>query len=115
MMMLPLLETQHVFRNRDDSPYGFGAIDGTKVPRRFRERFPVTGASAVVMASDGYVEPAESLEEAERHLARLLREDPLRLGPPPGTKGCAPGATSFDDRAYLRLTSPGGSVMADVA
>jgi len=57
-----------------------------------------------VLSTDGYPSPAPTLADAERELAAVLRDDPLRIDPArPGTKGRHPHATSFDDRAYLRL------------
>ncbi len=90
-------------RNR---PHGGGAVDGRDVPDLFVEVIPVPAAvQEVVLATDGYPEPAATLAEAERLLAERLARDPLMIEDPPETKGLRPGADSFDDRAYLRLSS----------
>ncbi|WP_439378319.1 hypothetical protein [Amycolatopsis lexingtonensis] len=90
-------------RNR---PYGGGAVDGRDVPDLFVEVIPVpAGVREVVLATDGYPEAAATLAEAERLLAERLARDPLMIEEPPETKGLRPGADSFDDRAYLRLSS----------
>jgi hypothetical protein len=75
------------------------------VPTSYLDVRPVAGGDTVVLASDGYLEPAETLEESEARLRARLSEDPLLIGDPPATKALAPGALSFDDRTYLRFTT----------
>jgi hypothetical protein len=103
-MMLPLLRHQHVFRNNGNAQlFGFGGVDGREVPDRFLEVWDVSDAKEVVLASDGYPELADTLEETEALLAEELREDPLRIGARFSTKGVRPGQVSFDDLAYIRF------------
>jgi hypothetical protein len=105
-IVLPILHLQTKFQNdpADFAEFGRGAIDGRPVPKRFREVWSATPGSEVVIATDGYLTPAPTLAQAEAELADVLTRDPLRIDAArPGTKGRKPGATSFDDRAYVRL------------
>ena len=78
-------------------------LDGTVIPTRYIEVFALAGVQEVVIASDGYLSAAPTLESAEQALALSLAEDPQRMTTNPGTKGVKPGAESFDDRTYIRL------------
>lgn len=99
----PLLRAQRVLRN-STGPWAYGAIDGDRVPPELVAVSGLGGGSCeLVVASDGYPRPARSLAGAEAELARLLRQDPLCIGPLRGAKGRLPGHGSFDDRAFLRL------------
>jgi len=102
----PLLDMQHAFRNVDapDEPFGFGAIDGRPVPDRYLEAWPVPDAVEIILASDGYPALFPTLSQTEAQLCSEIERDPLRIGRFPATKAVAPDATSFDDRAYLRLS-----------
>lgn len=97
-------------RNVPDPRFGYPAIDGKPVPESFVEVFDLpAGACEVVLATDGYPEPAPDLAEAERLLSERLALDPLMIADPPETKGVRPGANSFDDRAYVRVALFGKS------
>jgi hypothetical protein len=102
-MILPLLMVQGAFQNDGWSEFGRGALDGKRVPGRFRERVrPVS--REIILASDGYPELLGTLAESEEALAAALAADPLRIyARHPGTKAVAAGARSFDDRSYIRL------------
>jgi hypothetical protein len=105
--ILPRLRQLNQARNVD-APGGFGAVDGTAVPRRHRETWALPrGTQEVVLASDGYPEVSATLAEAEAKLAGRLASDPLMVEQPPATKGVAPGAASYDDRAYVRIRREG--------
>jgi hypothetical protein len=102
-MITPLLQRMHVFRNRLGE-WGFGAVSARPTPEKFIERTKVPAhTSELVLCSDGYPSPSPTLEEAEDDLARKLGADPLCISVLRSTKGVAPDAISFDDRAYLRL------------
>ena len=101
-MILPLLRASASWRNRADSAYGFASLDGRTTPCEMIDVFEIADGTEVIMATDGYSDPRPTLRESEEVLARSIREDPLRLGPPPGTKGVLPGHASFDDRTYVR-------------
>jgi glycerophosphoryl diester phosphodiesterase len=105
-MILPLLRQQHVFRNAEkDRRFGFAAIDGSAVPPRFIESQPIDAGTTLVLATDGYPRVFLTLAETEAYLERDIERDPLRIGRHASTKGVAPGEASFDDRAYVRLTT----------
>ena len=101
----PLLAEQWRFRNLDPpGEYGFGALDGGQLPRSYIERIEVhESAREIVLATDGYPTAMPSLDESEALLARLLADDPLCIGPLRSTKGVARTASSFDDRAFVRI------------
>ncbi len=102
-MVLPLLRAAWTYRNLAGHPWGFAAFDGGPIPAEFTREFILPDDPCeVVLASDGYVEPAPTLGESERRLAALLSDDPLRIKSPPGLKRAKPGG-SFDDRSYLRV------------
>lgn len=103
----PLLELQTQFMNRVNSPYGYGAISGKKVPDAFVEVIDVpTGVREVVLASDGYPRLYPTLRESEAWLEHVLEHDPLLAELHVTAKGWRPGNVSFDDRTYLRLELP---------
>lgn len=112
-IILPLLRTQYAFANIDPSlPFAFGVINGQPVPSAFIEVLDVPAAATeVVLCSDGYLEVSPTLTMSEDLLSRSLLEDPRRIGVYRSTKGITPGASSFDDRTYLRMQVPsfGGS------
>lgn len=83
---------------------GFGALDGLSIPARFMEVWRLDEPlNTIIMASDGYLNPADSLECAEDELRQRLLLDPLLMNEPPATKGLMFGQNSFDDRSYLRV------------
>ena len=102
-MILPLLRAAAAWRNVADTDLGFPALDGTATPVSMIDVFDVPAGAHVILATDGYLDVRPSLEQAEEALARRIESDPLRLGPPPGTKGVLPGCMSFDDRTYVRV------------
>ncbi len=99
----PMLGDQHRFANRE-GPYGYGVINGTRVPDAFIAVFNAARAQEIVMASDGYPKLFMTLQQSEAYLADLLREDPLLYLKHPSTKGLMAGQVSFDDRAYIRFS-----------
>ncbi|MGW0194166.1 hypothetical protein [Nonomuraea sp. NPDC003201] len=105
-LIRPVLERQAVLANRDEAgPFGYGVLDGRPVPERFVETFVLAeDADEVVLASDGYLGPAQTLAGAEAELRASLRADRLRIMEHAATKAVAAGAESFDDRAYVRLS-----------
>jgi hypothetical protein len=103
-LVIPLLRQQHVFRNRTaDRQFGFGAIDGTPVPRRFAQVAAVAAGTQLVLATDGYPRLFMTLEASEAYLAHEIERDPLRIWRHPATNGVAPADRSYDDRAYVLL------------
>jgi hypothetical protein len=104
-LVLPLLKKKYRFRNTEtDSPFSFGAIDGSRVPERFIEVHQLpTQTCVVVLCSDGYPRALGTLEESEAYLGKILSADPLCISQLIGTKGVSIGNHSFDDRAYIRF------------
>lgn len=99
-----LISRQGALRN-NPGPYGFAAIDGRPVPPSMIVVHDVPAhVDELVLASDGYPEIRPTLAESEARLAELLAEDPHCVGALRGTKGVTAGQSSFDDRAYLRLS-----------
>ena len=102
-MILPLLRAAAAWRNVADTALGFAALDGTATPASMIDVYDVPAGAEVVLATDGYLDVQPCLDQAEEAHAQRIRSDPLRLGPPPGTKGVRPGSLSFDDRTYVRV------------
>ncbi|MEV0636415.1 hypothetical protein AB0I77_15885 [Streptomyces sp. NPDC050619] len=104
-MIMPILRAQNVLANTDgDNPLGFGVLDGRRVPPRYLEVFNLDeSVTEVVLASDGYLSAAPTLKEAEANLSASLTSDPLRIGEHASTKAVSPGASSYDDRTYIRV------------
>lgn len=98
--ILPLLRRQALLANRPGE-FGYDVLDGGPIQAQRVKVFPVRRGDHVVLASDGYPRLFSSLKESEEYLRRVLEKDPLCIGENRQTKGLAPGAASFDDRAYL--------------
>jgi len=102
--IMPLLERQSVFQNSlENTEFRYGVIDGYKVPRSEIKVFKLTDPVQIILATDGYPCLFETLGQSERHLKKILKNDPLCFQQFKATKGLLPGNISFDDRAYLRL------------
>lgn len=103
-IIAPLVEARLAARNRRGTPWSYGVIAREPTPIELVEVFPVrSGIREVVLASDGWPSVRSTLSESEAFLADVLRDDPLMIRRFPTTKGVAPGAISFDDRAYVRI------------
>ncbi|MEY9839367.1 hypothetical protein [Streptacidiphilus sp. EB103A] len=103
-MVMPILRDQNVLANSEGTPLGFGVLDGRRVPDRYLEVIILDEhVTEIVLASDGYLSPAPNLQAAEQELATSLADDPLRIGAHAATKAVTLGASSFDDRTYVRL------------
>lgn len=103
--ILPLLLRQAAFMNNSNAgQYGYGAVDGTTKALDFLEIIDASGATDIVLASDGYPELLPSLAESEAKLASIISADPLLIYDWKATKGVTQGLKSFDDRAYLRIS-----------
>lgn len=95
------------FPNNPDPVFGYGVIDGSDVPPSKVEYIAVPpDAQEIILATDGYPPEAlaSTLKETEANLQKLLQEDPLGLRLWSTTRSAKPGAPSFDDRLYLRLS-----------
>ena len=101
--VFPFIQKQYAFENRADSPFGFGVLNGFDNCDAFIKTYKVTAGDTVVMASDGYSKLLPTLEQSEKELANMLKNDPLRYKQNRGTKGIEKGNLSFDDRCYVRF------------
>jgi len=101
--IMPLLECQYLLANNQNTPSGYGVVNGDKVPGKFIEIFDVEDAEEVIIASDGYHQPMLTLEDSEDYLSETLELDPLLYKEFPATKCYLRGQVSFDDRTYVRF------------
>lgn len=104
--LLPYLKDQCAFQNATDAgPYSYDVLDGFTVSPTAIQVIPVPDdTKELILASDGYPILADSLEETELQLSRILKEDPLCCRQFKSTKGWMKGNVSFDDRSYLRIS-----------
>lgn len=103
--ILPLLRRQRAFRNVAASEYGFAAVAVEATPLALCQVVRLDARShELVLATDGYPVVASDLATAEARVAAEISADPLMVGDHLQTKGVAPGAASFDDRAFVRPT-----------
>ena len=103
--ILGALKDQCHFQNtKDDNPYRYAVIDGFPIDKRLIKVITVPGnVHEIVLASDGYPVLCDTLEESERELQRLLKNDPLCHRKNRCTKGLMANANSYDDRTFLRI------------
>jgi len=102
--ILPLLERQAIFQNSfKKEKFGYGVIDGYKVPRREINVIKLSDPGSIIIATDGYPCLFETLDQSERYLKKILKKDPLCFQKFKTTKGLQPGNISFDDRAFLKF------------
>lgn len=100
--MLKNVKKQFDYENKK-CKYGYPVINGDEILPEMIKKYSVLENSEVILASDGYPKLCETLEESEKELERILREDPLCINENPSTKGIQPGYSSFDDRTYIRF------------
>jgi len=104
-LMHPLLLRQDLFANQPIPHYlSYGIVNGTHIPDFYIYTYSIPAGSEIVLASDGYLGPEGTLEEAEQQLARTLEKDPLLINKHKGFRA-APNGGSFDDRAWIRFTA----------
>jgi hypothetical protein len=101
--ILPLLKDQLAFQNQNIK-FGYECFDGTAIPENMIKIVDVKENSTITLSSDGYPKLFETLEESEKYLQHILKEDPLLYKIYPSTKGFMTGMNSFDDRSYLSFT-----------
>ena len=85
------------------NPFRYPVIDGQPIDPAKVPVLPVGDAHELILASDGYPEVLNTLEETETALEEVLEKDPLCINENPATKCLVKGNRSFDDRTYLRL------------
>ncbi|BAY28243.1 hypothetical protein NIES2107_00670 [Nostoc carneum NIES-2107] len=90
--------------NSPAEPFGYGVINGDKVPEKYIEVIQIPEeVKSVVLASDGYPDLRKTLTESEAILSEMIAKDPLFYDIYLGHRGLSPGRESFDDRTYVRL------------
>ena len=81
--------------------------EGTKIPEELIKviRFSEFSGSEheIILASDGYPVLKPTLQQSERELEYIMREDPQCCRLYESTKGLKSGNKSFDDRTYIRF------------
>jgi len=107
--IMDILEGQHVHANNPGSALGFPVFNGRDIPMEMLEQpLPVPPESLVVLCSDGFDFPLDTLEATLAAQERSYRTDPLRIGldgARPSTKGLKRGMERHDDQTYLALVS----------
>lgn len=98
--ILPLLKEFPTMTNQTVE-FGYDVINGGNICTDHIIIFPVNPGDRIILASDGYPELFDTIEETERCLFHMLEKDPLCIHELRGTKGVRPGNQSFDDRSYI--------------
>ena len=81
--------------------FGYDVINGGKICPDNVIVYQVKAGDRVILASDGYPDLFDTIEETENYLFLMLENDPLCIHDLRGTKGVLPGNQSFDDRSYI--------------
>lgn len=103
--ILDALRDQCAFQNAPaDNPYSYPVLDGFEMDLKQVSVLHVPDCKQLILASDGYPQLFDTLEETEASLSRTLRDDPLCFRENRSTKCLLEGNVSFDDRTYLRIT-----------
>ena len=99
------LRDQVHFQNDPDrnNPYSYPVIDGQPIDTERIPSLSIGDSKELILASDGYPEVLDTLQQSEDRLATVLAEDPLCICENPATKCLVDGNRSFDDRTYIRL------------
>lgn len=101
---MPLVSLQHAFLNVDSAdPLAYGALCGKPVPSRFVEVQSTVGVRTVVLCSDGFLDPAATLDQGLEAIDTVRRDDPLMIERVTGSRPFPPDARFFDDTTYIRL------------
>ena len=98
--ILPLLKEFPSMANQAGE-FGYDVINGGDISTDHIVVYPVKPGDRIILASDGYPELFDTLEETERYLFRMIEKDPLCIHELRGTKGVRLGKQSFDDRSYI--------------
>jgi glycerophosphoryl diester phosphodiesterase len=85
-------------QNRD-----YAVINGMDIPENLVHVISVADAKEIILASDGYPILKRTLEESERELERIIKNDPLCIDLYKATKGVMRDYKSFDDRTFVRI------------
>lgn len=101
-LIIPILKTQPLLANKDGD-YGYPVLNGINYNENLLKIHKVKPGDEIVFASDGYPFIKNTLEESEKELAKVLKEDPFLIYNYKSTKGLMEGNISYDDRSYLKF------------
>ena len=95
------------FANKRGSAYGYSVLNGEEIPEELIKVIRLSEFSGseheIILASDGYPVLKPTLQQSERELEYIMREDPQCCRLYESTKGLKSGTKSFDNRTYIRF------------
>lgn len=104
-LILYSLANQYKFANAATGQFAYPVVNGEEVPVHLMEEpMPVPPGSFVVMTSDGFDFPSDTLEITLAAQEKSYIVDPLRIGldgARASTKGLVAGMTQHDDQTYV--------------
>ena len=98
--ILPLLKEFPSMANQVGE-FGYDVINGGDICTDRIVIYPVKAGDRIILASDGYPELFDTIEETEKYLFHMLEKDHLCIHELRATKGVRMGNQSFDDRSYI--------------
>lgn len=96
------LMMQFAFENKQGY-FGYPVLNGMGIEESMIRRYPVAKGDMVILASDGYPVLRENLNESEKELDDIRKNDPMCFRLYRSTKGIKKGNISFDDRVFCRF------------
>ena len=100
--ILDNLKMQFSFENKNNI-FGYPVLNGFGIEPSLLKIYHTQKNDVVILASDGYSELRDSLEESEVLLKEILIEDPLCFRRNRSTKGLNTKNISFDDRTFCKF------------
>lgn len=100
--ILENLKMQFSFENKI-CRFGYPVLNGFGIEPSLLKIYQLQKQDTIILASDGYSELGDSLEESESLLKEILTEDPLCFRRNRSTKGLKEGNISFDDRVFCKI------------
>lgn len=101
-IIFPWIVDSNLFANQAGE-WAYAVLNGEDIPQTLIQKIEVGSGTEVILASDGYFELAENLEETEALLKQTLESNPYLYKIDKSTKGRVAGNRSFDDRTYVRF------------
>lgn len=99
-LVMSLIKRQYYLENMD-CEFGYPELNSTSLNSNMIKRLKVKKGDRVILATDGYPELKATLEESEKEVERVLREDPLCYKTYKTTKGLQEDMVNYDDRCYV--------------
>jgi hypothetical protein len=104
-VILQSLATQYKYANATEGRFAYPVVNGDPVPAKLMEKpVAVSAGSFVVMTSDGFDFPKETLAATLKAQESSYIADPLRIGldgARAATKGLVAGMTQHDDQTFV--------------